>query len=513
MRYLVSAREMKEIDKRSIEEYGIPSLVLMERAALEVAKEAEKILELKAKEKGRKGSVWAACGLGNNGADGVAAARMLFLHGYPVSVLLPETKGRQSEELEIQLAIAKKLGIPVYTAEDFIPGACDLIIDAVFGIGLSRPVEGAYKGLIDLVAAQNGASVVSVDMPSGISSDTGAVMGCAIRADVTVTFGERKLGQALFPGREACGRLVVADIGFVPEDSKKAEEHALYYEKEDLKRIPRRRAYSHKGTYGKILIIAGAKNMAGAAVFSALAAYRMGAGLVKVLTVEENRTVIQEALPEAVLSTYEPEWAGQYPEKFKEYIKTQAVWADAIVLGPGIGLEEYGRTMVEAVLGDAYVPIIMDADAINLAARYPYLKGYFTENIILTPHLSEFSRLTGKSVEKIKENLLQAAKELSDQYGVTCVLKDAATVTARKDGKIFINTSGSPAMAKGGSGDVLTGVIAGLLALGMEDCEAASLGVYIHGLAGELAAKKYGVHSVLARETADCLGEVINEAV
>lgn len=506
MRYLVNAGEMKEIDRQSIEEYGIPSMVLMERAALEVAKEAEKLLP-------HKGNVWAVCGLGNNGADGVAAGRMLFLHGYQVSILLPGAGGRQSPEMTAQLEIAKKLGIPVYTAEDFIPGVCDLIIDAVFGIGLSRPVEGAYKALIDLIAAQTRAKIVAVDIPSGISSDTGAILGCAVKADVTVTFGEMKLGQVLFPGREACGRLVVADIGFVPQKKEKTERYVLTYDKTDLGRIPERRAYSHKGTYGRILIFAGAKNMAGAAYFSALAAYRTGAGLVKVVTVEENRAVIQGRLPEAILSTYDAGRAEQYPEEFREYIKTQTGWADAIVLGPGIGQEEYGRIMVETVLSDAYVPIIMDADAINLAARYPYLTGYFTENIILTPHLAEFSRLTGKAVDEIQKDLIGAAREASDRYGVTCVLKDAATVTAGKDGKIFVNTSGSPALAKGGSGDVLTGVIAGLLALGMDECEAASLGVYVHGLAGEAAAKTIGVHSVLAEETADCLGEVINETV
>lgn len=511
MRYLVNAGEMKEIDKRSIEEYGIPSLVLMERAALEVAKEAEKLLE--AAGKAGKGSVWAVCGLGNNGADGIAAGRMLFLKGYRVSIILPGTGGRQSEESMTQLVIAKRLGIPVYTAEDFIPGACDLIIDAVFGIGLSRPVEGVYKTLIDLMVSQGQASVVSVDMPSGVSSDTGAVLGAAIGADVTVTFGEAKLGQILFPGRELCGRLAVADIGFVPQEKEKTERYALCCGREDLKRIPKRRAYSNKGTYGRILIIAGAKNMAGAAYLSALAAYRTGAGLVKVVTVEENRPVIQERIPEAVLSTYDAEWAGQYPEEFREYIKTQTGWADAIVLGPGIGQEEYGRTMVEAVLSNAYVPIIMDADAINLAARYPYLKGYFTENIILTPHLAEFSRLTGRSVDEIREDLVGAARQASDQYGVTCVLKDSATVTAGKDGRVFVNASGSPAMAKGGSGDVLTGVIAGFLALGMDECEAASMGVYVHGLAGEAAAGRFGVHSVLAGEIADCLGEVINEGI
>ncbi|MEY8394303.1 NAD(P)H-hydrate dehydratase [Lachnospiraceae bacterium 45-P1] len=513
MRYLVTGKEMKEIDKRSIEEFGIPSMVLMERAALEVAKKAEEILKKKEAGTGKKGTVWAVCGLGNNGADGVAAVRMLFLHGFCVSVILPGAEGRKSEEMEAQLAIAGKLKIPVFTAEDFIPGSCDLIIDAVFGIGLSRNVEGPYEALIDLMRTQKDAAVVSVDIPSGINSDTGAVMGCAVQADVTVTFGEKKLGQALFPGREACGELLVADIGFVPEEKEKAGTHALCHTREDLKKIPKRKPDSHKGTYGKILVIAGSPGMAGAAYFSALAAYRTGAGLVKAVTPEENRSVLQGLLPEAVLSTYETEQAVREPEEFREYLKKQTDWADVIVLGPGIGVSECGRIMVEAVLKNAYVPVILDADAINLAARYPHLKGYFTENIMLTPHLSEFSRLSGQSVEETKENLVSAAKGLSDQYGATCVLKDAATVTARKDGKVFVNTSGSPAMAKGGSGDVLTGIIAGLLALGMDECEAASLGVYVHGLAGERAAEKFGVHSVLASQIADCVGEVINETV
>ena len=528
MKDLLNAAEMKAVDQRSIEEYGIPSLVLMERAALEVVKRAGELLEpglsgnealeygpgreRLLKERKRK-TVWAVCGFGNNGADGAAAARMLTLQGFSSVILLPSQEGKRSRELEVQLSVAEKLGIPILTLGDPLPEACDLILDAVFGIGLPRPVEGVYKELIGLMEEKRQRELVpvaAVDMPSGISSDTGAVMGCAVKADVTVTFGMRKVGQALFPGREYCGRLFVEDVGFVPEDPEQAGEHVHAHGPEDLMEIPRRRADSHKGTYGKILVIAGAKNMAGAAYFSALAAYRTGAGLVKIMTVEENRSVIQERLPEAVLSSFDPQWASEEPGEFKEYIRSQTGWADAIVLGPGLGQEEYARTLVEAVLSDAYVPIVMDADAVNLAARYPYLKGYFTETIILTPHVLEFSRLTEKPVEEIKEDPLAAAREFSDQYGVTCVLKDAATVTARKDGKLFVNLSGSPAMAKGGSGDVLTGVIAGLLAMGMDDCEAASLGVYVHGLAGEAAEKKYGVHSVLAGELAGCIGEVVN---
>lgn len=509
MRVLVTGREMKEIDRRTIEDYGIPSLVLMERAALEVTAVVQKFLE---KTKGK--TVWTVCGFGNNGADGVAVARMLHLQGVKATIVLPNVDGTMSREMKIQLEIAKKLGIPVCIEDQPDTKNCDVLVDALFGIGLTRTVEGAYRELIGRIREQAevyGAKVISVDIPSGISSDTGAVMGCAVQADETVTFGEMKLGQALFPGREACGTLTVADIGFVPEDEKTVIRHARMHTTEDLSTIPKRAAYSHKGTYGKVLIIAGSKNMAGAAYFAAKASYRTGAGLVKVMTPEENRLVMQEKLPEAILSVYDTEQVVREPEVFQAYVKEQTDWADVIVLGPGIGTEEYSRILVETVLSDAYVPIILDADAINLAARYPYLKNYFTENIIITPHLLECARLMETSVEAIRENLTETAREAAERFGVSCVLKDAATVTARKDGVVFVNRSGSPAMAKGGAGDVLCGVIAGLLALGMEECEAASLGVYVHGLAGEAAERKFGAHSVLSGELADCIGEVINQ--
>ena len=508
---------MKDIDMRSIHEYGIPSLVLMERAALEVANEAENLCAEKyCGATSSRYKIWSVCGLGNNGADGVAAARILHLRGYSTAVILPSVDGRMSDEMEIQLSIVEKLGIPILHSGDISSDRCDVVIDAVFGIGLKRTIEGAYEELIKLISTQKenyGAKVVSVDIPSGIDSDSGEILGCTVCADKTVTFGEMKLGHVLFPGREYSGKVITAEIGFVPTDKNTAEAYALAHTKEDLKRIPKRNSYSHKGNYGKILIAAGTKNMAGAAYFAAKAAYRTGAGLVKVLTVEENRNTIHEKIPEAILATYSTDWAVNESGAFKEYIRKQTDWADVIVLGPGLGTEESSRLLVEAVLEHAYVPIVLDADAINLAARYPYLKNFFTENIILTPHLMECSRLSGKPVDGIRDSLIDTAREMAEQYGVTCVLKDAATVIARKDGKLFVNTSGSASMAKGGSGDVLCGVIAGLLGLGMDECDAASLGVYVHGLAGETAARKYGVHSVLAGELADCIGEVINETV
>ena len=282
MKAVLNGKEMKEFDARSIKGYGIPSLVLMERAAMAVAEKAEEILE-----KEEAGTVWSVCGFGNNGADGVAAARMLFLKGYDVKIVFPQRDGKGSEELEAQLNVVKRLGIPVMTAEDLsdlvekkIPvqpfrkagerkrNCRGVILDAIFGIGLSRNVEGAYRKLIGRINGQEDMKVIAVDVPSGISSDNGSVMGDAVRADVTVTFGEKKLGQVLFPGRELCGHLLVKDVGFVPESSAEREKHVQMLDREDLLRIPARMADSNKGTYGKVLVMAGAKNMAGASLLS-----------------------------------------------------------------------------------------------------------------------------------------------------------------------------------------------------------------------------------------------------
>ncbi|MCI8512257.1 MAG: NAD(P)H-hydrate dehydratase [Lachnospiraceae bacterium] len=509
MRSLVGGREMKEIDRRSIEEYGIPSMVLMERAALAAADEAEALL----RERGGR-TVCAVCGFGNNGADGVAAARILRLRGFQAQILLPDGGGKQTEEFAAQLAIAERLAIPVYTVGGPLPKDSDVILDAVFGIGLTRGVEGSYAAMVSFIMEQKeekAADVVAVDMPTGVHSDTGQLLGSAVFADVTVTFGELKLGQALFPGRSACGRLVVADIGFVPEPTEKKERHVFSLENCDLKRIPERRADSHKGTWGKVLVIGGAKNMAGAAYFSALAAYRCGAGLVKILTDQENRQILQERLPEALLSTYDASRAESSPEKLKESVIGQLAWADAIVLGPGLGRDGSAALLAETVLERARVPLVVDADALNLAAGQERLTKAFAGNMILTPHLKEMERLTGTPVKELRADLVGAAAGLADRYGVTCVLKDAATVIAEPGGKRFVNQSGSPAMAKGGSGDVLSGVIAGLLAIGMERTDAAALGVFLHGLAGEYAANKYGLCAPLAHELADCVGEVLKE--
>lgn len=525
MRMLVTGKQMKAIDAYTIHTIGIPSLVLMERAALEVAAQV-KALAAELWGEGGPGfpvfknpgpRIWAVCGPGNNGADGVAAARMLHLEGYQAEILTVGNPEHQSQECRIQLSIARKVGVLERMWQEALGEGCDILIDAVFGVGLSRPVEGGYRECLDMLARAGDFKVVAVDMPSGIHSDTGAVMGTALKAHVTVTFGWEKAGILLYPGRGYAGRVVVADIGFpsrtpweAGEDDSREAGYIFTCGPEDLKRIPGRRAYSNKGTFGKVLIVAGSRNMCGAAYLSALAAYRTGAGLVRLLTVEDNREILQQRLPEAVIATYAPNQLMEGRAEFKKMIEEQTGWADVVVLGPGLGREPYVEYLVEDILTSAYVPVIIDADGLNAIAAHPYLTSYYTENITVTPHLGEMARLTGDTVAEIRENLPAAARAYADRYGVTCVLKDAATVVAGKEAGYYINSSGNSSMAKAGSGDVLTGIIAGLTAIGMEGEEAAVLGVYLHGRAGDEAVKAKGIHSLLASDLADCIGKAMH---
>lgn len=506
MKYSVTGKQMKQIDADTIHRIGIPSMVLMERAALAVAEAVEGLSG------GRPARVWAACGMGNNGADGIAAGRILHEKGYDVTVILTGNPEHATAENRQQQRIAGQLGVELVEFGDFIPGKCDVIIDAVFGVGLSRLVEGEAERLIKLLAGQSGSRVVAVDIPSGIHADTGQMLGAALKAEMTVTFGYRKTGLLLFPGREYAGKLQVADLGFSLQSLKKAGWDAHVLEPEDLVNLPKRAADANKGTCGKLLIIAGSAGMSGAAFLSALGAYRTGAGLVKILTVEENRHILQSQLPEAIVETYEAEMLLEDREVFYDMVAGRCDWATAIVLGPGLGQDPYSRDLAEAVLTHAYVPVVLDADALNTVAMYPELTGYFTENIIITPHMGEMMRLTGLGIAELKENPVEEARNYSMRHGITCVLKDAATVIADKEGEIYVNTSGNSSMAKAGSGDVLTGVIGGLLAQGMELNAAASYGVYLHGLAGETAAAQQGMYGVLAHEIADCIGQVIQKA-
>lgn len=497
MQYIVNAREAKKIDGISIEQIGIPSLVLMERAALAVAKRVEELAK-------KEDSVLIICGMGNNGVDGVAAGRMLSEHGYLVTFLLLGNMQKASEEMRVQLAIVKKLSLSVRTADDFSKEELEqytFVIDAIFGIGLSREITGIYAEWIQAVNAMQ-KPVVSVDVPSGIDATNGQVLGIAIRAKETITFGTLKSGLLFFPGAKYAGTVQVADIGFPKIALEEVCLQTISYDREDVKKLfPQRISYSNKGSYGKVLIIAGSKNMGGAAYFAARAAYEMGCGLVKVITHQNNRDMLLEKLPEALLACYHDETKK---EEIYDMLTEALQWADVIACGPGLGTSPTARLLFETVIiKEEDKPVVLDADAINLASALSV--NIFQKNKILTPHLKEMSRLIQTPVATIQTDLMHYADRAKP---ATIVLKDARTVVV-SDEKRYINRSGNHALAKGGSGDVLCGMIAGLLARKTEPFLAASLATYLHGLTAEEYVKNRSSSSMFASDILDMLSTVL----
>ena len=497
MKYILNSSQMKQCDANTMETYGMLSAVLMERAAMAAAEEAEAYLPEKKKR------ILIACGTGNNGGDGLAMARLLFLKGHDVTVLFPGKEEKCSTEAARQLGIVRNYGIPV-TAE-MPKGEFDIIADAFFGIGLCREIGGVYRELIRQMNEQTGWKI-AIDISSGISADDGAVMGIAFRADVTVTFGFAKIGQLLYPGADYTGRLAVKDIGIDCRSLLDIRPDILCMDESDLKFLPDRTARSNKGTYGKLLILAGSRNMAGAAAFSGRAAYRMGTGLVKIVTEEGNRQIIQSLVPEAVLATYSED------TDMEAFVREQLRWADAVVAGPGIGLSRQAEQIVRTVLEESEVPVLLDADALNvLSGHTEWLKKH-KASLIVTPHLGEMARLTGKEISEIQKNMISVAGSFAKAYDIIVVLKDARTVTVIPGAPGYINTTGNHGMATAGSGDVLTGVIGALLGQHVSPETAAPLGVMIHGMAGDAAAQKTGKVSLMASDLADGLAAVLQEA-
>lgn len=503
MKYVINSEQAKAVDTYTINEIGIPSLVLMERAAVSVVQEIEKKITDTDK-------VLCVCGVGNNGGDGIAVARILHQKGYTVCCQMVGNLEKSSTDNIKQRQIAEKMGVSFVNNRNL--QEYTIIVDAIFGIGLSREVSGVFAEWIKQIN-QLHAYVYAIDLPSGIHTDTGQIMGCAVRADTTVTFGYRKLGSVYYPGAEHAGMVVVTDIGFAKEYEKYFTHYT--YEKEDIKKyMPKRAAYSNKGTFGKVLVIAGSNNMAGACYLSAYAAYEMGAGLVKVITPKENRTIIQQLLPEAVLHTYDIEHIERQKNELIQDIKD----ARAIVVGPGMGINVASENLLDWVFHETDVPTVIDADAIQILAgrqkEIPKfdgkkLKWMLRENMIITPHLKEMADLLGDKKHLLSmQNQQLDIREIASENENILVLKDARTLVVQKE-KCYINLSGNSGMATAGAGDVLTGIVLGLLAQKVEPYMAATLGVYIHGIAGEEAAKKKGTYSVTARDLIAMLPRVL----
>lgn len=500
MEYLVDHMMMKRIETETIEHIGIPSLVLMERAALAVVQTLER-------EYGRRQKVLCVCGMGNNGADGIAAARILWERDHQAAIYIPENSGGGTGEWKKQLSIAEELKIPVFRKAP-VWNEYTVLVDGIFGIGLSRDIKGSIKDTIEAMN-QSGIPVVAVDVPSGIHGGTGKEMGIAVKAAITVTFGYRKLGLVFYPGAACAGKICVENVGFPKSVIDKCEPHVYTYTRDELKKLPRRIPEGNKGTFGKIAVVAGTKNMAGAALFSAAAAYRMGAGMVRVLTCEENREILQRELPEAVLSV----WKN---DTIEEQAKQSMDWADVIVAGPGLGQSEEAERLVKCVLEYAAhheeKPVILDADGLNLFAKMEANQEEWKGNLYLTPHVGELSRLTGRPVAELKAEPMQAAREYVRERNICLAAKDARTiVVSSQETSYYINTSGCAGMATAGSGDILSGILAGMLAMGLRGSRAAELAVYFHGLAGEAAAKKCSQHGMCASDLLEGICDVWKE--
>lgn len=533
----VSGSEMSRIDAYTIEQMSVPALVLMERAALFVRDAVKDI----AAEKDR---IVAVCGTGNNGGDGVAAARMLFLEGYRVSVYLVDDRTEKySEGLRAQLDIAVKMGLKV--EKQLVIDENTVVIDAIFGTGLSRELREDHIQLIQEVNQAD--RIVAVDIPSGVHSANGRILGAAVKASTTVTFGFKKIGTLLYPGRSFAGEVKVCDIGFAPKAVCEIDPKTYYF---DSVKLPKRRPDSNKGTYGKVLVIAGHGSSVGAAALSAKAAYRAGAGLVKVLTSLEGQEAVLRLVPEAVVDTYE---LGKSEERFLEPYSSEGVVgqedlrsltnentekaqapiytsieeecraygidavkvvsalseADSVAFGMGIGTDKKAHVLFGLVMDRVTSPLVLDADGINILAEIKSEINYeFRTPTVLTPHMKELSRLTGKDIAFLKDNVLSVASELGKEQNLTVVCKDAATVVS--DGEeLFINTTGNSGMSTGGSGDVLSGIAAAFAAKQESLFEPAAMAVYLHGHAGDIAALKLSEHAVMASDIVDALPEAM----
>lgn len=484
---------MKAADSYTIREKKIPSLILMERAARTFV---ETVLD-----RGFDLSrVCVVCGSGNNGGDGFAIARLLLEKGARVTAVMAGNPEHCTEETLRQIELFREAGGVV--GNSFEEGEYSILIDAVFGAGLSRRVEGGYLACIQAMNRSGGVKL-AVDVPSGVSTTTGEVATSAFKADLTVSFQCSKLGCVLYPGRDYAGEMVVADIGVDVSGLEGDREVAYALEEKDARgMLPGRRPNSHKGDYGKALIIAGSRGMAGAAYLAALAAYRTGAGLVQIYTPEENRTILQTLLPEAIIRCY---------DFFDERELLRLLdWADVVSIGSGLGTSDKSRRILQTTLENVQVPCVVDADGLNLLAEHSrYLDRLPHENFVFTPHMKEMSRIVRRTVEELQRDRMEILSQFTGENRVTCVLKDARTCVCRQGEHPFVNLSGNAAMAKAGSGDVLAGVITGLLAQGMPCFDGAVLGVYLHGLAGDAAREEKGAYSVLARDLTDALGAVL----
>lgn len=500
---VLSAEQMRQLDRRTIEEVGIPGVVLMENAGRGAAcRLLERYREL------FPGPVLVLAGKGNNGGDGYVIARCLQQEGWQVQTLVLAQAGSVTGDARLNLDILLRLAGSVH----FVPGeaslssffeicpAYALLVDALFGTGLTSEVHGHYAQAIDWINAQD-APVVAVDIPSGLDATSGRILGRCVKASLTLTFAQPKIGHLVYPGACCVGDLETIDIGipsFLLESS--APEQYWVDADEARKLLPQRPVDGHKGTFGHLLVIAGSPGKSGAAAMTADAAVRTGCGLVTLGCPACIHDILEIKLTEPMTVAL-PHIEGALSLQALEAVLALCQNKQALALGPGLGQAAETQALVRRLLRESSLPMVVDADGLNaLAGHLEVLRERSTIGTVLTPHPGEMARLAACSVDAVQSDRVGVARAFAQQYGSVLVLKGARTITAAPDGRIYINASGHQGMASGGMGDILTGIIGALLAQGLPPSEAAALGVYLHGRAADRLVAQMGLSGLAATD-------------
>lgn len=494
---IVTTQKMRDIDRFSIEKLQIPSMVLMESAALKVLKniDTDNIT-----------AFTIVCGNGNNGGDGLALARHLIVLNKKVHVFIIGSEEKMSKDCKNNYMILKNMCIDI----NFIENSQDIeilkksllisevVIDAIFGTGLSREIKGIYKEVI-LLINDRATKIISIDTPSGLNSDTGEVLGACINANKTVSFQFYKKGFLNYESSKYIGDIIIENIGIPKIVTDKFFIHDYIVEAEQIRKlIPIRKHYHHKGNFGKVSIIAGSEGFTGASYITTQAAVKSGSGLVTLCCSEKIQGILSSKLTEAMTISFKD------TEKLNNVLKK----SDAIAIGPGMGNNIGTLKILEKTIKYTDSPIVIDADGINVLKDNLQLLNEKNNKIVLTPHIGEMSRITGISVDTINKNRIDIARQFAKEYGIILLLKGYNTVIT--DGvSTMINPTGNSAMASGGMGDCLTGIISSLIAQGLDPFHAAYAGAYIHGYCGEKLARKR--FCVSATDVLDELPIVIKE--
>jgi len=504
MMKVATAEQMQELDRKAIETYHIPGIVLMENAG---RKASEIILETFPELQKKKVAIIA--GKGNNGGDGFVIARYFLNKGIMVRVyLLTDPKTLRGDAATNFMIFSRMKGdiVSLPSSKDFQKikkdlEKFDILIDGIFGTGLDAEVRGYYREVIDYLNSLN-KPIVAIDIPSGLCANTGKPLGTAIRATLTITFGLPKVGELISPGVDYVGELRVVDIG-IPKNLVDDEKiHTYIIDKEDVKKwlSQPRRLDTHKGDYGHLLVIAGSVGKTGAAAMASEAAIRVGAGLVTLAIPKSLNPIMEMKLTEVMT---EP-----LPETPKQTLSLRAYNSilrlcekkKAIIIGPGVGTFKETQSLILKLIKTIEIPIIIDADGLSALATQPKLLPLHNKSIILTPHPGEMARLINSTPKDVQADRIGISRNFAQSYQVYIVLKGFRTIIATPDGEVYINPTGNPGMASGGTGDVLTGMIGGLICQGFDIITSLQIAVYLHGLAGDLVAKEIGEKSLIATD-------------